>query len=80
MTQDRNSPSSADFLVRVNPDVAFTVLYEDAYGKLVFTIEVDNTPKKIYLRPRPIENGRVVVARSETAKTRISLAVDRVKS
>ena len=80
MTQDRKSLCSTDFLVRVNPEVAFTVIYEDAYGKLVFTIEVDDTPKKIYLSPRPIENDRVVVARSEPAKTRISLAVDRVKS
>jgi hypothetical protein len=80
MTQDSNSLDTSEYVVRVNPDVAFTMIYEDAFGKLAFTIEVDDAPKKIYLSPRPIENGRVVDARSESAKTRIGLAVDRVKA
>jgi hypothetical protein len=80
MTTTGKSECDARYLVGVNPNAAFTVFYEDGCGRLIFAIEVDDNPKKIYLNPRPTENGQIVDVQSEPAKRRVSLALIRVRA
>ena len=75
-----NSVSDSGYVVGIDPDGMFSVFYEDGRGRLIFVIEVDDTPKKIYLNPRALENDRIVDAQTEPARERVSLAVDRVKA
>ena len=69
---------NAEYLVGVNPDAMFSIFYQDGSGKLIFAIEVDDEPKRVYLNPRPTENGHLVDPSDVTAKTRVNLAIDRV--
>jgi hypothetical protein len=78
MTINSNSVPGQDYLVGVNSEAAFSVFYED--GKLIFAIEVDAQPKKVYLNPRPTENGRSVDAGDNAKKARVDLAIERVKA
>jgi hypothetical protein len=67
-----------EYVVGVNPDTAFSLSYEDEQGRLLFAIEVDDTPNTVYLNPRPTENGRMVDFRSSPEKERVAVAVERV--
>ncbi len=80
MTDRDNSASSAGYIVDVNPNAAFSVFYDDGHGRLFFSIEVDDEPKKIYLNPRPTEDGVVVDMRDGATRTRVNLAIERVKA
>jgi hypothetical protein len=68
------------YKVDVNPEVAFTISYDDDRGRLVFTIEIGDDPKKIFLNPRPTECGRAVEADDERTLARLNLALERVKN
>jgi hypothetical protein len=63
----------------VNPDVAFTITYDDHLGRLLFSIEVGDDPKKIFLNRLPSEGGRVIDMRNEATKARVDLAIERLK-
>lgn len=80
MTTSSNNVSGQNYLVGVNPEAAFSVFYQDGAGKLIFAIEVDDQPKKVYLNPRPTENGRDVDTREDAKKARVDLAIERVKA
>lgn len=68
-----------DYKVDVNPDVAFSMTYDDPRGRLVFSIEVGDEPKKIFLNPRPSQSNRMVDVRDNETKEWVALAVERVK-
>ncbi len=76
MNTDRN-PS---YKVDVNPDVAFTITYDDDRGRLLFAIEVGDDPKTIFLNSKPSEGGRMVELRDEASNARVALALERVKA
>jgi hypothetical protein len=76
MNTDRN-PS---YKVDVNPDVAFTITYDDDRGRLLFAIEVGDDPKTIFLNSKPSESGRMVELRDEASNARVALALERVKA
>jgi hypothetical protein len=76
MNTDRN----ASYKVDVNPDVAFTITYDDDHGRLLFAIEVGDAPKTIFLNPKPSEGGQMVELRDEASKARVALALERVKA
>jgi hypothetical protein len=80
MTTNNKFARGQGYIVDVNPDAAFSVFYQDGTGRLIFAIEVDDQPKKVYLNPRPSEGGRAVDAHDDATRTRVSLAVDRVKA
>jgi len=80
MGDSGNSVGDSDYTVRVNPDVAFTINYDDAQGQLLFSIEVGDDPKTIFLNPRPSEGNRMVDVRDEATKARVDLALARVKA
>lgn len=75
-----NTDGNASYKVDVNPEVAFTITYDDDRGRLLFAIEVGDDPKTIFLNPKPSEGGRVVEASDEETRERLSLAVERVKA
>jgi hypothetical protein len=75
-----SAPEHADYKVDVNPEIAFTITYDDNQGRLLFSIEVGDDPKTIFLNPKPSDGGRLVEARDEATKTRLTLAVERVKA
>lgn len=75
-----NSDVNASYKVDVNPEVAFTVTYDDDRGRLLFAIEIGDDPKIIFQNPKPSEGGRMVEAHDEATRARLSLAVERVKA
>jgi hypothetical protein len=72
--------SGSDYVVSVHPLRAFTIVYKDTVGQLLFVIELGDDPKTIFLNPRPSEDGRMVEERDEATKARVALAMERVKS
>jgi hypothetical protein len=66
------------FNIQVNPEVAFSMIYEDAIGQLLFAVEVDDEPKKIYLNCLPSEAGRIADVNSPSTRTRVDLAIKRL--
>jgi hypothetical protein len=72
-------PSKSDYKIEVNPDVAFTITYDDQLGRLLFSIEVGNDPKTIFLNKLPSEYGRMIDIHDEAMKARVDLALERVK-
>ncbi|TAK56180.1 MAG: hypothetical protein EPO25_01700 [Gammaproteobacteria bacterium] len=74
-----NMSRETGYAVGVNPDAMFSVSYQDERGKLIFAIEVDDTPRTIYLNPRPTEGGRALDPTALVAE-RVKLAVERVKA
>jgi hypothetical protein len=72
--------SSQDYIVRVNPEAAFSVFYEDGTGRLMFSIEIDDQPRTVYLNPRPTENGRAIDVRDDGKQRRVNLAIERVSA
>jgi hypothetical protein len=66
--------------VDVNPEVAFTINYDDEQGRLLFSIEVGDDPKTIFLNPNPSDGHRMIVARDDPTNARFSLAVERVQA
>ena len=77
---DSRRTFDAGYRVGINPDVAFTVFYEDHEGKLIFVVDLGDDPKKIYLDPRPNRDGKMLEPRDDAAKSRVSSAVERVKA
>ena len=75
-----NTDENAYYNVDVNPDVAFTITYDDHHGRLLFAIEVGDDPKIIFLNPKPSEDGRMAEVHDEATRARLSLAVERVKA
>jgi len=75
-----NTDKNARYKVDVNPEVAFTITYDDDRGRLLFTIEVGDDPKTIFLNPKPSAGGQMVEAHDEPTRARLSLAVERVKT
>ena len=80
MKQDRNEPSNRTYKVSVNPDVAFTIIYEDQQGCLLFSIEIGADPKVVFLNRLPSENGRLCDMRDEATKGRVNFALERIQA
>ena len=80
MNHNKDIAENERFEIRVNPEVAFTMVYEDAKGKMVFCIEVDDDPKKIYLNRLPSEGGKIVDTKNLAIRTRVDLAIERLKA
>ena len=69
-----------DYQIGINPEAAFSVFYEDASGRLYFSIDLDDDPKKIFLNARPSANGRIVSHEDASQTARVRLAIDRLKA
>lgn len=80
MRSKEETAGGSDYTVDVNAEVAFTINYDDDRGRLLFSIEVGDDPKRVFLNPMPSENGHMVDAHDEAAKARVSIAVERVKA
>jgi hypothetical protein len=75
-----NSSQGAGFVVGINPEVAFSVFYDDGQGRLFFVIELGDDPKRIYLNPRPTQDGQVIDLADSATQARVSVAIERVKA
>lgn len=78
MSGSNKSVSDPGYEVGIDPKTAFSVFYDDGNGRLFFTIEVGDDPKKIYLNPHPSQDGQMVEARDNATKARLRLAIDRL--
>lgn len=78
MTPPENAGRSG-YNVDVYTKAAFTISYDDEQGRLLFSIEVGDDPKTIFLNPNPSDGRRMIEARDEATKVRLGLAVKRVK-
>ena len=78
MENPDNQSSTEDFNIRVNPEVVFSMIYEDSMGRLLFSVEVDDDPKKIYLNRVASEGGKIADVNSASTRTRIDLAIERL--
>jgi len=80
MDSHEDNLSSEGFKIWVNPEVAFTMIYEDTKGRFMFSIEVGDDPKKIYLNRLPSEGDRMVDLKNLSTRTRVDLAIERLKT
>ena len=79
MSHDENHAKNLGYKVDVNPEVAFSMTYYDGRGRLVFSIEIGDDPKTIFLNPRPSQGNRMVDIRDVVTEEWVALAVERVK-
>jgi hypothetical protein len=75
-----NVTGGASYTVTVSPDVAFTVIYEDAQGRLLFSIEVGDDPNTIFVNSWPSQDERMIEASDDAMRTRVDRALARVKA
>ena len=80
MVTSENSLSGAKYIVQFNPDIAWTLIYNDALGQLIFVFESGETPQTINLDPIPLENNRIVLARDAATHAHLDLALQRTKA
>ena len=80
MAPPQNRSSDPEYVVDFNPEIAWTVTYDDSFGRLIFVFEAGKTAKTISLDPTPLENNRVVVARDAATRARLDLALERTKA
>lgn len=79
MNSYEDNLSNEGFKIWVNPEVAFTMIYEDTKGRFMFGIEVCDDPKKIYLNCLPSEGDKIVDITNFPTRTRVDLAIERLK-
>lgn len=79
MSDHEQNISGSQFRIWVNPDVAFTMLYEDADGKLLFSIEVADDPKIIYLSSQPSEGNSMADMTNPSTRQRVNTALERLR-
>jgi hypothetical protein len=80
MAPSQNRASGPEYVVEFNPEIAWTLTYDDSHGRLVFVFEAGERPKAISLDPTPLENNRVVVVRDAATRARFDLALERTKA
>jgi hypothetical protein len=72
-------PSGPEYTVDFNPEVGWTLIYGDSFGRLVFVFEPGETAKVVSLDPTPLENDHVVIARDAATHARLDLALERTR-
>jgi hypothetical protein len=75
-----NVTEGSSYTVTVSPDVAFTMIYEDAQGRLLFSVEVGDDPNTIFVNPCPSENERMIDASDDATRARVDRALARIKA
>ena len=75
-----NIKGGSSYTVTVSPDVAFTMIYEDAQGRLLFSVEVGDDPNTIFVNSCPSENERMIDASDDATKARVDSALARIKA
>ena len=67
-----------DYKVYINPEVAFTVVYEDKQGRLLFCVEPGDDPNSVNLNLGPSEGIRIAEGWDRATRMRHNEAVERV--
>ena len=80
MQSHKDRGFSRDYVVDFNPDIAWTLSYNDSVGHLVFVFEACDTPKTVVLDRTPLENDRVLIAQDAATRSRVNLAFSRTKA
>jgi hypothetical protein len=75
-----NVTGGSSYTVTVSPDVAFTMIYEDAQGRLLFSVEVGDDPNTIFVNSCPSENERMIDASDDATRPRVDRALARIKA
>ncbi len=78
MEKTDNELPTGSFHIQVNPEVAFSMIYEDSTGQLFFAVEVDDEAKKIYLNRLPSEGGKIADINNPSTRDRVDLAIERL--
>jgi hypothetical protein len=78
MNNHKNSEGKPEYTVQVNPDVAFSMRYQDDRGVLFFSIEVGEDPGIIFLNQHPSDGLKMIPTSEGANKSRIALAIQRV--
>jgi len=76
----KNTAFGPDYVVDFNPEIAWTLTYDDSLGRLVFVFEAGDTPEAVILDRTPLENNRVLTAQDAATRTRVNLAFARTKA
>ena len=80
MGDHENVTGGSSYTITVSPDVAFTMIYEDAQGRLLFSVEVGDDPNTIFVNSWPSENERMIDASDNATRARVDRALTRVKA
>ena len=80
MAPPQNKSSGPEYMVEFNPEIAWTLTYDDSFGRLIFVFEAGETSKTISLDSTPLENNRVVIAQDAATRARLDLALERTKA
>ena len=80
MNHHENQQPHSVYKVSVYSDAAFMISYVDSEGQLLFSIEVNDTPKTVFLNPSPSESGRMADLDDPAVRARVNLALKRVKA
>ena len=67
-----------NYKVRFNPEVAYTILYEDKEGTLLFVFETEGE-KTILLRRLAAIGNQILYVEDERTQSRVELAFERTK-
>ena len=80
MESPENTAPGPEYVVAFNPEIAWTISYDDSLGRLVFVFEAGEEPKTVTLDRTPLENNRVLVAQDAATRRRVDLAIERTKT
>ena len=63
-----------------NPEIAWTLTYDDSIGRLVFVFEAGEESKTVSLDSLPLERDQVLVPQNAATRRRVNLAFERTKA
>jgi hypothetical protein len=69
--------SSPLFSIRYNPDIGYTLIYDDSHGRLMFVFEYGDDPKTVVLNRRPLTGDSKLVDIDNANRVRVELAFER---
>jgi hypothetical protein len=75
-----NLNDGSSYKVSVSSDVAFTVTYDDARGRLLFSVEVGDDPNTMFISAWPSDDERMVDTSDEAMRARVDHALARIKA
>jgi hypothetical protein len=79
MESQPESSASSDFEVTFNREIAWTVIYSDAQGRLMFVFEPGKGQKSIFLRTPTLLDNKVLSIQDQSTRLRVGLASERTK-
>ena len=79
MSDTHLNKEQAEYNVKLNSEVAYTLIYGDSAGRLMFVFESGEGQKQLILHRTPLESGKMVNIQDVAIQKWVSLAFDRTK-